>query len=277
MSKAMKNIFLTESHTIRSIWWIPIFFFLLMLFLFPAILVAQQKSSEVSIPIQAILIIMATTICQLLRKESITVITGKLNVTWLRQLLIGLSLGAALMLVPAFFLTIFGVVQWHMNDDAFSTIVSGLSLFVGVAIAEELLFRGFLFQRLLESLGNWPAQFIVAGLFLLTHINNPGMVGLTKLMASINIFIASIMFGLAFLKTKSLAMPIGLHFMANFMQGTILGFGVSGEKEQRLFTPIAEKGPIWLTGGAFGLEASLLGLITVTVITIYLYRRKTIG
>lgn len=181
------------------------------------------------------------------------------------------------MLVPAFFLTIFGVVQWHINDDVFATIVSGLTLFVGVAIAEELLFRGFLFQRLIESLGNWPAQFIVAGLFLLTHINNPGMVGITKLMASVNIFIASIMFGLAFLKTKSLAMPIGLHFMANFMQGTILGFGVSGEKEQRLFTPIAEKGPIWLTGGAFGLEASLLGLITVTVITIYLYRRKTIG
>lgn len=273
----MKNIFLTERHKIRSIWWIPIFFFLLLLFLFPAILVAQQKSGEVSIPIQAMLIIMATTICQLLRKESITVITGKLNVTWLRQLLIGLSLGAVLMLVPAFFLTIFGVVQWHMNDDAFATIVSGLTLFVGVAIAEELLFRGFLFQRLIESLGKWPAQFIIAGLFLLTHINNPGMVGITKLMASVNIFIASIMFGLAFLKTKSLAMPVGLHFMANFMQGTILGFGVSGEKEQRLFTPIAEKGPIWLTGGSFGLEASLLGLITVTVITIYLYRRKTIG
>lgn len=270
----MKNIFLTERNKIRSIWWIPIFFFLLMLFLFPAILVAQQKSGEVSIPIQAILIILATTICQLLRKESITVVTGKLNFTWLRQLFTGLSIGAALMLVPAFFLTIFGFVQWHMNDDAFSTILSGLTLFVGVAIAEELLFRGFLFQRLIESFGKWPAQFIVAGLFLLTHINNPGMVGLTKGMASVNIFIASIMFGLAFLKTKSLAMPLGLHFMANFMQGTLLGFGVSGEKEQRLFTPIAEKDLTWLTGGEFGLEASLLGLLTVTGITIYLYRSK---
>jgi len=270
----MKNIFLTESDKIRSIWWIPIFFFLLMLLLFPAILVAQQKSGEVSIPIQAILIILATTICQLLRKESITVVTGKFNFTWLRQLFTGLSIGAALMLVPAFFLTIFGFVQWHMNDDAFSTILSGLALFVGVAIAEELLFRGFLFQRLIESFGKWPAQFIVAGLFLLTHINNPGMVGLTKGMASVNIFIASIMFGLAFLKTKSLAMPLGLHFMANFMQGTLLGFGVSGEKDKSLFTPIAEKDLTWLTGGEFGLEASLLGLLTVTGITIYLYRSK---
>ena len=70
-------------------------------------------------------------------------------------------------------------------------------------------------------------------------------------------------------------MPLGLHFMANFMQGTVLGFGVSGEKEQSLFKATAEQCPTWLNGGAFGLEASFLGLITVIVITILLYRWKT--
>jgi hypothetical protein len=72
-------------------------------------------------------------------------------------------------------------------------------------------------------------------------------------------------------------MPLGLHFMANFMQGTILGFGVSGENEQSLFKSISEKCPNWLNGGAFGLEASLLGLIIVTIITIYIYRSKTLA
>lgn len=273
----MKNIFLNESKKVRSIWWIPIFFFFLVLFLFPTILVAQKKSVDVSIPIQAILIIVVTIICQLLRKESITVITGKFNFKWLRQLFTGLSIGAALMIVPAFILTILGFVHWQINDISFSTIISGITVFVGVAIAEELLFRGFFFQRLIESFGKWPAQLIIAGLFLLTHINNPGMIGMTKIMASLNIFIASIMFGVAFIKTKSLAMPLGLHFMANFMQGTILGFGVSGEKEQSLFKAISEKCPTWLNGGEFGLEASLLGLVTVAIITISFYRRKTLG
>lgn len=271
----MKNIFLNADNKVRSIWWIPTFFVLLAIFIFPTILIAQKKSVDVSIAIQSILIILVTIICQLLRKESITQITGKFNFSWLRQLFIGLTIGTALMVFPAIILTVLGFAHWQINDISFSTIISGLSVFVGVAIAEEFLFRGFLFQRLIESFGQWPAQLIIAGLFLLTHINNPGMIGTTKILASLNIFIASIMFGLAFIKTKSLAMPLGLHFMANFMQGTVLGFGVSGEKEQSLFKAMAEKCPTWLNGGEFGLEASFLGLITVTLITILFYRWKT--
>ena len=85
------------------------------------------------------------------------------------------------------------------------------------------------------------------------------------------------MFGIAFIKTKSLAMPLGLHFMANFMQGTILGFGVSGNKEQSLFKAVFEQCPDWLNGGAFGLEASVPGLISVIITTILLYRWKPSG
>ena len=273
----MKNIFLNANNKIRSIWWIPIFFLLLVLFLFPTILIAQQKSVEVSMPVQAALIILVTIICQLLRKESITAITGKFNVSLARQFFTGLLIGAALMVFPAIILTVSGFAHWQVNDISFSTIITGFTFFVCVAIAEEFLFRGFLFQRLIESLGQWPAQLIIAGIFLLTHVNNPGMIGTIKVLASLNIFIASIMFGIAFIKTKSLAMPLGLHFMANFMQGTILGFGVSGNKEQSLFKAVFEQCPDWLNGGAFGLEASVPGLISVIITTILLYRWKPSG
>ena len=72
-------------------------------------------------------------------------------------------------------------------------------------------------------------------------------------------------------------MPLGLHFMANFMQGTILGFGVSGNEEQSLFKAVFEQCPDWLNGGAFGLEASVPGLISVIITTILLYRWKPSG
>lgn len=271
----VKNILLNNNNKIRSIWWIPIFYVLLAIFLFPIILLAHKKSFDVSIPLQALLIVIVTIICQLLRKESITEIAGKFNFSWLKQFFIGLTIGAALMIFPAIILTVLGMAHWQTNSISFPTIISGLVVFVGVAIAEEFLFRGFLFRRLIESFGQWPAQLIIAGMFLLTHINNPGMIGTTKILASLNIFIASIMFGLAFIKTKSLAMPLGLHFMANFMQGTVLGFGVSGVKDQSLFKSIAEKCPTWLNGGEFGLEASFLGLITVIIITILFYRFET--
>ncbi len=156
---------------------------------------------------------------------------------------------------------------------SYSTIASGFTICLLVAVAEELLFRGFMFQRLIQAFGKYAAQLIVAGLFLLTHINNPGMIGIVKTLASINIFIASILFGIAYIKTHGLAMPLGLHFMANFMQGTVLGFGVSGGKEPSLLKPIFTNAPIWLSGGDFGIEASILGLFFVILMTVLLYFR----
>jgi hypothetical protein len=97
------------------------------------------------------------------------------------------------------------------------------------------------------------------------------MTGIVKTMASINIFIASILFGIAYIKTKSLAMPLGLHFMANYMQGTVLGFGVSGGEAPGLLKPVFDHAPIWLSGGTFGMEASIGGLCFVILICIALY------
>jgi len=126
----------------------------------------------------------------------------------------------------------------------------------------------------MDGFGKWPAQLIMAGYFLLINMNNPGMTGSIKLFASINIFFASIMFGLAFIKSRSLAMPIGLHFMANWVQGTLLGSGVSGNEETRLLKPLFHNAPQWLTGGSFGLEASVPGLIFVIISIILLYNGK---
>lgn len=58
-------------------------------------------------------------------------------------------------------------------------------------------------------------------------------------------------------------MPLAIHFMANFVQGTILGFGVSGGEQAGLLKPVFNQAPQWLTGGSFGLEASVPGLICV--------------
>jgi len=100
------------------------------------------------------------------------------------------------------------------------------------------------------------------------------MTGDVKVLASINIFIASLVFGLAFIRTKSLAMPLGLHFMANFMQGGVLGFGVSGTEQSGLLRTVFGGTPQWLTGGQFGLEASIFGLICVFVAFLLLCVRE---
>jgi uncharacterized protein len=268
------NPFLNSERQLRNGWWILIFFLVLSAFLVPVLIAAQKNNVEVSVGTQAIIILLASMICQLLRRKPLAELFGKFDAQWLKELCVGSMVGSAFMLIPALILGMFDWVHWQWNPEGFSVLSSSLLLFAGVAVAEELLFRGFVFQRLIAGTGQLTAQLIIAAYFLLTHLNNPGMTGNIKVMASINIFLASILFGLAFIRTKSLAMPLGLHFMANFVQGGALGFGVSGTAQSGLLIPNFGIAPMWLTGGQFGLEASLPGLLCVVVTLLVLYTRK---
>lgn len=270
------NPLLNAERQLRHGWWILIFFLVLAAFLIPTIILAQKSNVEVSIGIQTTLILLTSMIGQLLRRKSLADLLGKLNFGWFKELWVGGVIGSALMLIPAILLGIFGWVSWRWNPIDLAALLSSLLLFVGVAAAEELLFRGFVFQRLITGLGQWPAQLITAVFFLLTHLNNPGMTGAVKVMASINIFLASILFGLAYLRTRSLAMPLGLHWMANWVQGGILGFGVSGTQQSSLLIPAFTELPVWLTGGQFGLEASTPGLICLVATLILLSKWKPV-
>ena len=272
----MINPFLNSERQLRNGWWILIFFLVLAALLVPVMLLAQQNQTDVSIAMQAVIIVLATLISQLLRRKPLVEVLGKLNLNWLKELCLGGLFGSTLMLIPALILAIFGWMNWQWNPEVFSIIASSLLLFAGVAVTEELLFRGFVFQRLISGLGVWPAQLIIAAFFLLTHWSNPGMIGSTKLVASINIFLASILFGLAFLRTRSLALPLGLHWMANWVQGSALGFGVSGTEQLGILKPVFGGAPIWLTGGQFGLEASVPGLICVVATLIFINNRKPV-
>lgn len=268
------NLFLNSERQLRNGWWIAIFILVLVSILLPTLLFAQKSSMNISMGVQAVIVFLASYLCQLLRRQPLTEMLGKFDIRWCKDFFLGSLIGSALMLIPALVLSIFGLVGWQWNSASLSVISSGIFLFIGVAIAEEVLFRGFVFQRLIAGLGEWPAQLIVAVFFLLTHLNNPGMSGTIKLMAGINIFLASIMFGLAFIRTKSLAMPLGLHFMANWIQGGLLGFGVSGTNQSGLLKPVLPEGLEWVTGGNFGLEASIFGLLLVVITLILLYKWK---
>lgn len=265
------NLFKTKTGHLRNTWWAGIFFLVLAAITFPVILFSKKYKWEITITHQSIIIIVTSAFCQLLRKKPFTEITGRFNFNWFGNLLKGCAVGAGLMVVPAAILYTGGWVTWNRPQLDIPSLISATGMFISVALAEEFLFRGFVFQRLINGIGVWPAQLIIAGYFLLIHFNNPGMTGTVKIFASVNIFIASILFGLAFIKTKSLAMPLGIHFMANWVQGTLLGFGVSGNDEAGILKPQFTLAPEWLTGGTFGLEASLFGLVSLIIVTAAFY------
>lgn len=124
--------------------------------------------------------------------------------------------------------------------------------FLPAAVHEELLFRGYVFQKLVS----WKRGFAVlfgAVLFAALHLGNPSI----SRLALVNIFLGGILLGLAYLAYQRLWFPIGLHLSWNLMSGPILGHEVSGYEALRTVLVTRGDGPAWITGGHFGLEGSV--------------------
>jgi membrane protease YdiL (CAAX protease family) len=265
------RLFLNADRRLRSGWWIALFFVVLAGLLLPLILSSHETNAGVPLYQQAGIVILASLLCQLLRRRPVSEMFGAADLRWPRDLLVGAALGALLMLVPAALLHVSGYVAFQVNAPALPGLLPVIGVLAAAAVAEEVLFRGFLFQRFIDGLGVWPAQLVIAALFTLTHSDALKEIGAQGFLAGANIFLASIMFGLAFVRTRSLALPLGLHFAANVVQGPLLGFGVSGDDQPGWLTPVMAGDQSWMTGGAFGLEASVPGFVCVVVMTVLLW------
>ena len=128
------------------------------------------------------------------------------------------------------------------------------------AFAEELLFRGILFRWIEEFAGSWAALILTSALFGLVHIENPNATWFSSFAIAVE---AGLMLGGAYMLTRSLWAPMGLHAAWNFFQGYIFDVPVSGVPETGLTRAILS-GPALLSGGQFGLEASLFALVVST-------------
>ena len=193
-----------------------------------------------------------------LEKKPLASVGLALGGRWARELLAGALGGTALMALIALGAYLGGGFHLVRTPGAGpAPLLLGAWVYLAVAFKEELLFRGYLFQRLELGVGPWPATVLLAALFAWAHWGNPGMTGPTRIWASLNIALAAILLGLSYLRTRSLALPIGLHLGWNWTQGVLLGFPVSGTHAAGWWTPVQHGRPLWLTGGSFGLEASL--------------------
>lgn len=145
-------------------------------------------------------------------------------------------------------------------------------VFVPAVIHEELLFRGYPFQKLIQ----WrpPLTIILIALaFAALHTgnNNVSIIGI------INIFLGGVLLGFAYLRYRRLWFPIGLHFAWNLMLGPIAGHEVSGYvPSESLLLTLDDRGPDWLTGGAFGMEASVVMTVVEAAAIALLWRANMI-
>jgi uncharacterized protein len=125
---------------------------------------------------------------------------------------------------------------------------------------EEVLFRGILFRWIEEFGGSWAALVVTSALFGLAHILNPNATWSSSLAIAVE---AGLLLGGAYMLTRSLWLPIGLNAAWNFTQGPIFGVPVSGTPANGL-VQAKLSGPTALSGGGFGLEASVIAVVIAT-------------
>jgi membrane protease YdiL (CAAX protease family) len=210
-----------------------------------------------------------------LEKESFASLGLRWDRRFARDLLLGALGGAGIIGTSA--VIVFGAGGFYFTRTSgvgVQSLLQGAWFYLAVAWFEEVLFRGYAFQRTIRGLGFTSSQWLFAVLFGLIHWGNPGMHGTTKIWASLNIGLAAMLLGFCYLRTRSLALPIGVHFGWNWTQGNLLGIGVSGAANQGWWSPVFHHRPGWLTGGTFGLEASLPCALVSTVAIFALWRWK---
>ncbi|NMM94362.1 abortive infection protein [Bifidobacterium sp. DSM 109957] len=144
---------------------------------------------------------------------------------------------------------------------------------VVAGVSEEIMMRGVLFRLVEEWVGTWGALGISAFVFGIMHWGNAD----GTLWGSIAIAIeAGVLLAAVYVVTRSLWWCMGLHFMWNVTEGPIFGSIVSGNGNQQSWLIAQWGGPDWLTGGRFGLEASVIPVILLGAVSVLLmhYARR---
>jgi membrane protease YdiL (CAAX protease family) len=179
------------------------------------------------------------------------------------DLIIGVLFGAGLVALAIGFIAVLGSYRAEVIATRSVTVpfLTVLTTLIAGALAEELAFRGYPFQRLVNAVGPPVAIFIFSALFGAIHFFNPSF----SLLGFLNTILIGILFSIAYLMTRSLWVVWGMHFGWNFMLGVVAGLPVSGLNAFSLLLQGHATGPEWLTGGAYGIEGSLTATVVISL------------
>ena len=190
---------------------------------------------------------------------------------WVKELCVGLGIGGIMMVSVGGAEALLGLARFARNTlPARAELAYGSCWFLILLITatnEELVFRGYPFQKLVESLGPPGAVAVSSACFGLAHLGNSHHTWISTL----NTMLVGIPLSIAYLRTRSLWMPVGMHFTWNYVQGFVFGLPVSGYTLSPSVLNAQVHGAAWLTGSGYGPEGGLLCTIAVVGAGIYLF------
>lgn len=190
--------------------------------------------------------------------------------TALQEFGVGAALGWGAMVACVLPMALVGgmtITLWT-GPRQFGSLLLDLAILLVASLAEEVAFRGYPFQRLIEAMGPTMATLVLSGVFAVVHAGNPDSSGGSILVT----VLAGWLLALAYLRTRALWLPWGLHFAWNASMGILFGLPVSG---LRMFSSVVSSnphGPLWLTGDGYGPEGSAVAAVVLLVSMVVLVR-----
>ncbi|HEL9598480.1 TPA: CPBP family intramembrane metalloprotease [Streptococcus suis] len=177
-----------------------------------------------------------------------------------KDFILGWGIGAAMLITCVLLMWGFGAIR--ISSIQFSSQLFGEFLVLVLAwsvqgTTEELLTRGWMFSSL-SAKHNIPVGILVSSLFFtFLHLGNDGL----SLIPLLDLTLFAILACLVLLKTGNLWVISGIHAAWNCFQGNVFAFPVSGSQAGQAFISVNTAGPDWLSGGAFGVEGSIISLL----------------
>lgn len=193
---------------------------------------------------------------------------------WATEFALGAALGWGMLTASILPMALSGgmVVTIWAAPRQFLLFAADILVLAVASLAEEIVFRGYPFQKLIEAVGPFFATVLASLLFGFLHLLNPGA---TRTSTLVTIFAAWLL-SAAYLRTRALWICWGWHFAWNASMGLLFGLPVSGITS---FSPLVQSntiGAAWLTGGEYGPEGSLtaLGVMLAGIFVLYRVTRE---
>jgi membrane protease YdiL (CAAX protease family) len=193
-----------------------------------------------------------------------------LRAGWQREAGLGLATGWALAVVCVLPLTLVGGIAIVLSTDlsAWGWLLAEVAFFALMALAEEVAFRGYGFQRFAEAVGPAGAALGYAAFYGIVQSMLPGS---SRASMAVSV-VLSLLLSTAYLRTRALWLSWGINFAWKASRALLFGLALSGVNSHSPVLQGNPMGPFWLTGGGFGLDGSWVAFLVLLAAIPVLFR-----
>jgi membrane protease YdiL (CAAX protease family) len=155
-----------------------------------------------------------------------------------------------------------------LDKSAWGWLAADAAYFALLAMAEELTYRGYGFQRFEQSVGSLGATLGFAAFYTIMQTLQPGS---NRVSIAVSIAL-SLLLSMAYVRTRALWVSWGINFGWKASRALLFGLAIGGDSSH---SPVVQGNPMgsfWLTGGGFGLDASWVAFVVLLVALPVVYR-----